>query len=67
MMNYTRVLLIEKELEESARLAKDALKFAQTSHSKQGIKEVTSIYTMLKALAPMDPYVCNLGVELGMY
>jgi transcriptional regulator with XRE-family HTH domain len=71
MMNYTlteaRVLLIEKELEESARLAKDALKFAQTSHSKQGIKEVTSIYTMLKALAPMDPYVYNLGVELGLY
>ena len=62
-----RLLLIEREYEESAKLAKNALNFARASHSKKGIEEISKIYSILKQLMPNSPYACNLGVELGRF
>lgn len=62
-----RVYLIAGEFEASARTGKTALHFAHEAHSQQGIAEVRKLYTMLNGLASTNPYVCNLGVELGLY
>jgi DNA-binding XRE family transcriptional regulator len=62
-----RLLLVEREYEQSARIAKNALSSAHASHSAQGVSEVGKIHTMLNELAPQNPYVCNLGVELGRF
>jgi transcriptional regulator with XRE-family HTH domain len=63
----SRLLLIEREYEESAKLAKNALNIAKEAHSQQGEKQVREIYLTLNALAPDNPYVCNLGIELGIF
>src|SRR5581483_893937 len=62
-----RILLVSKELEECAKMAKMALQFAQQSHSQQGVEEVKQIYEMLYLLTPKNPYVANLGVELKIF
>ena len=62
-----RAYLIAREFEESAKIAKRAIQFARKSHSQQGIGEVRKLYTMLNELAPKNPYVCNLGVESGIF
>ena len=62
-----RLLLVEREYEQSAKIAKNALTSAYSSNSSKGVKEVSKIHTMLYELAPQDPYVCNLGVELGKF
>ncbi len=62
-----RLLLMGKEYEESAKLVKTALTIARLINSAKGINEVEKIYTMLHQLAPKNPYVCNLGVELGKF
>lgn len=71
LMDYTiteaRLLLVEREYEQSARIAKNALGYAHTSNSSQGIREIGKIQTLLSQLAPQNPYVCNLGVELGRF
>jgi len=62
-----RLLLVEKEYEQSAKLAKKALIAACASNSAKGVREVGEIHTILNELAPQNPYVCNLGVELGRF
>ena len=59
--------LIAREFEESAKSAKTALKAAREKHSLQGAEDVKSLYTMLNKLDPTNPYIRNLGVELGIY
>ncbi|MGB8346627.1 MAG: hypothetical protein WCD86_17200, partial [Ktedonobacteraceae bacterium] len=70
-MDYTfteaRIFLIGKEFEESAKVAKRALKIAHAIHSQQGIEQVRKVYAMLYELEPKNPYVRNLAVELGIY
>jgi DNA-binding XRE family transcriptional regulator len=61
------IFLGAREYEESAKEAKIALQFARASHSQQGIGEVKQLYTMLFQLAPKNPYIANLGVELGIF
>jgi DNA-binding XRE family transcriptional regulator len=71
LMDYAiteaRLLLIEREYEQSAKIAKNALGSANASHSAKGVSEVGEIHTILSQLAPQNPYVCNLGVELGRF
>lgn len=71
LMEYTiteaRLLLIEREYEQSARIAKKALSYAHEAQSSKGVKEVGNIHAILHKLAPQNPYVCNLGVELGRF
>lgn len=62
-----RILLVAKEFEECAKIAKIALQFARQSHSQQGIEEVKQIYEILHQLVPKNPYVANLGVELKIF
>ncbi len=62
-----RIHLISKEYEECAKLAKLAIQFARKSNSQQLIEEVQQIYMLLYQLAPKNPYVANLGVELGIF
>ncbi|GER89706.1 hypothetical protein KDW_38680 [Dictyobacter vulcani] len=62
-----RLHLIEGEFEESSRTAKHALQCAKAAHSQRGVSEIRRIYSMLHKVAPHNPHVCNLGVELGIY
>lgn len=62
-----RILLVSKEFEECAKMAKIALQFARQSHSQQGIEEVKQLYEMLDRLAPKNPYIAHLGVELQIF
>ena len=71
LMDYAiteaRLLLVEREYEQSAKVAKKALIYAHASNSAKGVSEVGKIHTILSELAPKDPYVCNVGVELGRF
>ncbi|HEU5383355.1 MAG TPA: helix-turn-helix transcriptional regulator [Ktedonobacteraceae bacterium] len=62
-----KIYLVRKEYEESAKIAKVALQFAYQAHSKQGTEEIKQLYRMLRQLAPRNPYVANLGVELKIF
>jgi hypothetical protein len=62
-----KVYLIDREFEESAKIAKIALQFARKSHSQQGMEEVKHLYAMLYQVAPTNPYIANLGVELKIF
>lgn len=62
-----RIYLAKKEYEECARTARTALQFARQSHSKQGKEEIKQLYRMLYQVAPTNPYVANLGVELNLF
>ena len=62
-----RLHLIAREFEESAIVAKNALQYARKSHSQQGIGELRKLHAMLGELAPMNPHICNLGIELGIF
>ena len=62
-----RIYLVAREYEECAKMAKMALQFAQKSYSQKGMAEVKQIYLLLHQLAPMNPYVANLGVELQIF
>ena len=62
-----RVHLIAKEFEESARIARRALDFARKSHSLQSVEEVKQLYVVLHQLAPTNPYIAHLGVELRIF
>lgn len=66
-LTEARGYLVMKEYEESAQLAKAALQFARQSHSEQGIEETKQLYSLLSQLAPANPYVANLGVELKIF
>jgi hypothetical protein len=59
-----RLLTVEREYEEAAKSAKTALHIARMINSTKGVNEVGKIYALLSQLAPKNPYVCNLGVEL---
>lgn len=60
-----RLLLTGKEYEESAKVAKTALTIACLANSSKGVNEIGKIHTVLRQLAPKNPYVCNLGIGLG--
>jgi hypothetical protein len=62
-----RLHLVSREFEESAQTAKKALQFAKKAHSQQTIEEVKQIYRALNQLAPENPYVCNLGIEVSIF
>lgn len=62
-----KLFIIARELEEGAKTAKKALQFAHLAHSQEGVKEVKKLYTILNSLESMNPYVRNLGMELGIF
>ncbi len=62
-----KLYLLERDFESSAQTAKKALKLANLLHSQKVKAEIIDFYGLLKTLDPENPYVRNLGVELGMY
>lgn len=66
-MTEARLYFADHDLEGSARAGKEALKMAKTMHSKMEEKNVRKLYHELNAQAPHNPYVRNLGVELGIF
>ncbi len=66
-ITQARVHLLGKEVEESAKEAKSALLIAYTIHSQQATERISTLHRLLSKLAPQNPYVLNLGIELGIY
>lgn len=66
-LTEARLYLLAREFEESAKTAKRALNLARKKHSVRNVGEVRTLYTMLNELAPVNPYVRNLGIELEIY
>ena len=69
VMHYSitesKMLLLGKELEDSAKIAIDALDIARRVHSLQGYRNIEEIYQVLTSLEPHSPYIRHLGVKLG--
>ncbi len=58
---------VEHDIEGSARLGIVALKTAKALRSKKGEKQVRALYEDLNQINEINPYVRNLGLELGIY
>ena len=57
----------QKDLEESATSAIEAYKLAKVVQSPKDEMEIKKIFSELQMLDAANPYVCNLGMMLGMY
>jgi DNA-binding XRE family transcriptional regulator len=66
-ISEARLLLVSGDIKNAGKSAKRALICARTAKSLIGVEEVTKLYKCLTILEPKNPYVCNLGVELGIY
>jgi transcriptional regulator with XRE-family HTH domain len=66
-MTEAHLNLADHDPEGSAQSGKEALKVAKAMHSKMEEENVGSLYYELNEQAPNNPYVCNLGVVLGIY
>lgn len=66
-MTEARLNLADHDLEGSAQSGKEALKVAKAMHSKMEEGNVKELYYKLNKHAPSNPYVTNLGVELGIF
>jgi len=66
-ITQARLSMAERDLEGSARLALDALQVARLLQSMKGEDQVRDLSLSLKRLDERNPYVCNLGVQLGMF
>ena len=66
-MTEANLHLVDHDLEGSAQSAKVALKIARSMHSRMVEDEVRNLYEQLDERSSANPYVRNLGVELGIY
>ena len=66
-MTQAHLELADHDIEASAQLGKEALKTARVMHSRMEEENVRSLYYTLHEVAPNNPYVCNLGVELDIF
>jgi hypothetical protein len=66
-MTEARLNLADHDLEGSAQSGKEALKIAKTMHSRIEEENVRKLYHELTRLASSNPYIDNLGVELGVF
>ncbi len=66
-MTEARLNLVDHDLEGSAQAGKEALKIAKNMHNKIEEENVRKLYLELDKLSPDNPYVRNLGVELGIF
>ena len=66
-MTEAQLYLADHDLEGSAQSAKIALKTARSMHSRMVEDEVRSLYQELDEKNSLNPYVRNLGVELGIF
>jgi hypothetical protein len=66
-MTEARLNLAEHDLEASAQAGKAALNIARAMHSKMEEENVRHLYHELNEKDSRNPYVRNLGVELGIF
>lgn len=66
-MTEARLYLEEHDIEGSAKSAKSALKIAQSMHSQMEKEDVEKLYYQLNEHNSINPYVRNLGLELGIF
>jgi hypothetical protein len=57
----------QNDLQGSATAGIEAYKIAKVVQSPKDELEVKNLFTNLKSLEPSNPYVCNLGMMIGMY
>lgn len=62
-----RLYLAERDLEGSARLALESLQAARKSQSQKGEKQVRDLLLELQQHDSSNPYVCRLGLQLGVF
>jgi transcriptional regulator with XRE-family HTH domain len=62
-----RLYAAERDLEGSAQSGSAALKTARMLQSKKGEKQIRALYKDLNQIDEINPYVRNLGLELGIY
>jgi tetratricopeptide (TPR) repeat protein len=58
---------LQNELEQSAQSGIEALKIIRTENSRRKEGAIAALYHDLRKLDERNPYVCNLGVQLGMF
>jgi len=65
-LTQARLEFADHDLEGSAQAAKAALRIAKAMHSQIEEANVRGFYSLLSQEAPNNPYVNNLGLELGI-
>ena len=66
-LTEARIFEAEKDLEGSAKLGLEALKAARDMRSKWREPQIQTLYYDLMKIDANNPYVHNLGVELGIF
>jgi transcriptional regulator with XRE-family HTH domain len=67
LVTEARLYLASHDLEGGARLALAALRAAREMQSKKGERQVCELFQEMRRQDEHNPYVCNLGVELGLF
>jgi transcriptional regulator with XRE-family HTH domain len=66
-LTEARLFVAEHDLEGGAKMAVQALEVAKLMGSKKGEAQVATLYRDLMGLSKTNPYVHNLGVQLGIF
>ena len=66
-LTEARLYLAQHDVEGCAKIGKEALKIATIVTSAKGINEVKLLYADLGGKGSNNPYVANLGVQLGIF
>jgi len=66
-LTESRLFLAEHDIEGAAKAATSALKETRLRNAKQVEEQVLSLYHELKKAEEVNPYIDNLGVQLGLF
>jgi hypothetical protein len=66
-LTEARLYIAQHDIEASAKAGREALDAARTVASLSGVNDVKALYVDLSEKGGGNPYVDNLGVELGMF
>ena len=67
LITEANLYAVEKDLEGSAKIAVKGLKIAKQMKSSRVVGQIKDIYTQLSNMDEANPYVTNLGVQLGIF
>ncbi len=66
-MTEAQLYLVDHDIEASAKAGKAALRYAKAMHSRMEEENVMKLYMQLHEADRHNPYVSNLGVQLGIF
>lgn len=66
-LTEAQILQAQNEVEQSAQAGIEALKVARAKSTKRKEDAIVALYRDLCRLDERNPYVCNLGVQLGQF